>query len=308
MIRPSISVILSTFNPRRDLFDRVVDAVARQTAPHDKFELIVVDNNSAPPLSSEDIERRFANRFALVREPRQGLVHARAAGIAASAADLFCFVDDDNILEEDYLETALRIAADEPDLGVFGGRAIAAPEKPIGPGLAAFLPYFGVNDQGDRALTGAGDRLGPWTPIGAGLCARRVVAEAFGAFAERSQDALGRTGRSLMSGEDTLFSLFAHQAGLKAGYRPALSLQHVMTADRLTMAYLARLMEGHGRSRVILAGMMDVGDETDPAATSFSDIALNAARRLKGHGFLRAYGMYFWDRGRRRQKEATRSD
>ena len=43
------------------------------------------------------------------------------AGIAAASADLLLMLDDDNILDPDYLQAAVEIAAENPTLGAFGG-------------------------------------------------------------------------------------------------------------------------------------------------------------------------------------------
>ena len=304
MYRPSISVILCTFNPRPDILRRVVEALGAQTVTRERIDLVVIDNKSVPALTKDLIESAYGGSLRLVRESKQGLTFARIAGLAHAKADLICFVDDDNILDPDYLHAALEIANAETDLGAFGGRARPQLERRIGDGFAKFLPYFGINDHGGKPLTGPGDLLGPWTPIGAGLCIRRSIGDAFSAFVEdmRNVEYLGRTGDALLSGEDTLFSVLSAQAGLSVGYRPSLALDHVIAESRLTLSYLARLMEGHGRSRIILSAVMNVDNENDPPVDRNVDILMNALRRMRGHGFLCAYGMYFWDSGRRRQQ------
>lgn len=302
-----ISVVLCAFNPRRDLLRKSLAALARQTLARDEFELIVVDNNSSPALQHDELRAAFGDEVQLVREREQGLSLARVRGIGTAAAEIICFVDDDNILDAEYLETAYAIATAEPKLGAFGGRTKAQPEKPVSAAFSAFFPYFGANDHGDMPLTGDGVRLGPWTPIGAGLCVRREVGALFQQFVREGQgvDALGRRGTLLLSGEDTVFSFLAGRAGFSAGYRPALSLDHVIAKDRLNYRYLARLMEGHGRSSVMLRRIFGAALVDEPPADGARALALNALRRLRGHGILRAYGMYFWDLGRYRQRRES---
>ena len=58
-------------------------------------------------------------RGRVVREDRLGLTHARTRGIEESSGEVILFVDDDNILREDYLEKnneCEQLVADYDDL------------------------------------------------------------------------------------------------------------------------------------------------------------------------------------------------
>jgi glycosyltransferase involved in cell wall biosynthesis len=101
-----ISVVVCTHNPRADYLDRALRALDRQTFATDQWELIVVDNNSEPPLSKDSLQRSLKRTFELIRENRQGLIHARVCGIRVTTAPLIVFVDDDNEPSDDYLATA----------------------------------------------------------------------------------------------------------------------------------------------------------------------------------------------------------
>ena len=50
MTAPDVSVILCTRDPRRDLLDWTLASLASQDLAAERFELIVVDNDSRPPL------------------------------------------------------------------------------------------------------------------------------------------------------------------------------------------------------------------------------------------------------------------
>ena len=87
MIR--LSLIIATYNRARPLLE-ALESVVAQDAPPALWECVVVNNNS-----QDDTEARFADfaarhpAFALrmVREPRQGLSHARNCGIAAARGE-----------------------------------------------------------------------------------------------------------------------------------------------------------------------------------------------------------------------------
>src|SRR5690606_11159031 len=99
----SVSVIICTANRRMDIVQRVLDSVDQQTLAHSRYEVIVVDNNSSPPLAIEELRKEREMTLRLVREPRQGLSYARIAGIREARGGLFVFVDDDNFLDGKYL-------------------------------------------------------------------------------------------------------------------------------------------------------------------------------------------------------------
>ncbi|MEL7487121.1 MAG: glycosyltransferase [Pseudomonadota bacterium] len=305
--KPELSVILCTYNPRPDLIARALRAVSRQTLPTRDYELIVVDNNSSPPLDHARLERLAGRPVRVVTELRQGLTFARVGGIDAAQADVICFIDDDNEIAETYLEHVLEIARAEPALGVFGGVADGVLERKPGRAMRGFLPFLGVRDEGRDPLTGSGEGWGPWEPIGAGLCVRRDIAEGYVAFVENTDSAggLGRRGNALLSGEDSLISRIAHRKGYLCGYRPQLYLRHHITAPRLTYRYMARLMTGHGRSYVLLEAICGRStDEVSPAEAR-RKLRMNFLYRAKSEGLLKAAGMAFWDLGFFRQSRET---
>jgi hypothetical protein len=73
-----------------------------------------------PPWRPKVTEIESAGRpVRVVREPRQGNVYGRACGIKSAQAELIAFVDNDNFLYRDYLDTALKIATQNPDWGIW---------------------------------------------------------------------------------------------------------------------------------------------------------------------------------------------
>ncbi len=249
-----LSVIICTANPRMDIFQRALESVENQSLEHSRYELIVVDNNSDPALSSEDLRKEREMTLRLIREPKQGLSHARIAGIKVARGELLVFVDDDNFLEGKYLETALAIHEQNPNLGAFGGISEGILEKPVGKLKTKLLPYLGVRNYGPDIITSDEPHWGMWEPIGAGMVTRRDVAEKFVAIIDQIPHAanLGRTGNQLLSGEDSLFARASNQLGYANSYQPTLKLQHFIKKARLKLSYFAKLIHGHGRSYVVL--------------------------------------------------------
>jgi len=297
--RPSVSIILCTYNPRMDLLEWALDSIEQQTLSKERFELIVVDNNSDPPLSEKTVRDSCPVPLRIIRELKQGLSFARCAGITAAQADLLVFVDDDNALDAGYLETALRIAQEEPEIGVYGGIARGVFEKTVPKWKEKLLPYLGVRDYGQMPITSRNEYWGKWEPIGAGMVSRRDVAEEFARMIEHSLLAgeLGRKGESLLSGEDSLFARLANRLGYSCSYQPALQLSHHIKESRLAYAYLAKTLQGHGRSFVLL--QRATGREVEGPATMsmYSTLVRRFFSRIRSWGLRAGIIHWFWDIG-----------
>jgi FkbM family methyltransferase len=249
-----VSIILCTYNPRMDLLDQALDSLEKQTVPKTYFELIVVDNNSTKPLVAADLKKGRSFTLRVIRESRQGLTYARCAGISAARGQILIFMDDDNFLDSNYLEHAIQIAKQEPQIGLYGGIARAVFETRVANWKKRNLPHLGVRDYGSKPITSFKDCWGEWEPIGAGMVARRDVADKFLEVIEKIPIAgyLGRSGNQLYSCEDALFARVANRLGYACSYQPSLKLSHYMKQSRLTFMNLLRTVKGHGHSFVIL--------------------------------------------------------
>jgi GT2 family glycosyltransferase len=92
-----ISVVIPTRNRARHL-SRTLQALAGQTFPRERFEVLLVDNGSTD--ATRDVASRFQTAFAhykLLSEMQPGAARARNFGIRQSAGDLVLFLDDDVI-------------------------------------------------------------------------------------------------------------------------------------------------------------------------------------------------------------------
>ena len=307
--KPELSVIMCTYNPRADLLFRSLRALATQTLDTSRYELIIVDNNSKPPLDKARLERLAGRDLNLVVEMRQGLTFGRVCGFESAQADRVCFIDDDNELNPGYLETVLAIAEKEPKLGVFGGICHGAFEKRIGWLQRAFLPHLGVRNIGTADRTGEGSSWGEHEPIGAGIVVRKEIGQFYCDFVNNAEAAagLGRTGGHLLSGEDSLLSRMSFLLGYQVAYRPDLQLRHHITSPRLKMKYLKRLMDGHGRSYVNLERIMGREIKAVPQAGSKRLLFNNFRFRLKESGFRHAYLDIFWGKGFQAQSRTPAS-
>jgi glycosyltransferase involved in cell wall biosynthesis len=249
---PPISVVLCTHNPRRAYLARALAALASQSLSPLDWELIIVDNRSDVPVASLR-DTSWPAHARIVREDVLGLTPARLRGIRESRGELIVFVDDDNVLDRDFLETARTVAHERAYLGAWSGQC--RPEFETQP-EAWTRRYWGslVIREFERDVWSNLPRLAETMPCGAGLCVRRAVAEQYVFLHESGRRAiqLDRTGTSLVSGGDNDLAACACELGLGQGLVASLKLTHLIPAERVTRPYLLRLIEGIAFSSTIL--------------------------------------------------------
>lgn len=248
---PELSVILSTHHPRPEHLEATLRGLAAQTLSRDRWELLVIDNASTPALDPTLAQSGHpAGR--VVREESLGLTPARLRGIAETATDLLVFVDDDNVLDPDYLERALALAAKWPDLGVWGGQTIGRYEEPPAEWLKPWCWVAVREFERDEWSNSLDDSRA--MPFGAGMCVRRNVADFYRSLVNEHplRRRLDRTGNELGGGGDNDMVFTACEMGLGRGLFHELKLLHLIPAKRVQPEYLVNLVRATTCSHQIL--------------------------------------------------------
>jgi glycosyltransferase involved in cell wall biosynthesis len=239
-----VSVIICTHNPREDYLRRVLEALKAQTLPKEQWELLLIDNASKEPLASAwDLSWHPLARH--VREDEVGLTPARLRGIRETKGEILVFVDDDNVLERNYLENAAQTGKAWPILGAWGGSIVPEFESSPPPWAKPYLRYLAIREVKQDQWSNYSDNPGrmPW---GAGMCVRHTVAEEYARrlASDSIRYSLDRRGRSLASFGDSDLAMTACDLGLGTGLFSSLRLNHLIRAERVTESYLLNLMEG----------------------------------------------------------------
>lgn len=108
-----ISIIIPTFRPKEYLWE-CLDAIDCQTIPHDRFEVLIVLNGERLPYENQ-IKAFLAQRPGLPCRvlycEERGVSAARNLGLDEAKGTYICFMDDDDLITETYLEQLFRLAS-----------------------------------------------------------------------------------------------------------------------------------------------------------------------------------------------------
>lgn len=283
-----LSVIVCTHNPRRDYLQQCVNGLRNQTLPCQQWELLVVDNRSDRPLA-EQLDLSWHLAANIFREETLGLTAARLRGIRESKGNLLVFVDDDNVLDPDFLEIAQRTMDERPFLGSWSGQCRPAFETPPPEWTRRYWGNLVIREF-DRDIWSNLPRLPESMPCGAGLCARRNVAMRYLELHETGKRSfpLDRNGKSLLSGGDNDLAACACDIGFGVGLIASLKLTHLIAPERVTEDYLVRLAEGIHFSSTVLDSEYGVRTKPRTALGRIADFLRIARLRNPHRRILRA--------------------
>lgn len=151
---PFFSIVIPTYN-RQDRLNSLLQSLSQLSYPHDRFEVIVVDDGSHTSL--EPIVEPFKAHFSLnfIRQPNAGPASARNRGAAAAKGEYLVFTDDDCQPDPRWLEALAEAIALSPN-ALIGGHTINALDDNIYSDasqllLAYLYGYYNQPGEGDDA-------------------------------------------------------------------------------------------------------------------------------------------------------------
>ncbi len=111
-----ISVVIPAYNEEK-LIKKCVEAVTNQTISRDKYEVLVVDNNSTDDTAS--IALGLGAKVIQFTE-KQGFVPAKMFGVQKSSSDIVAFTDADSVVDKKWLENIYSMMKDEKIMCIGG--------------------------------------------------------------------------------------------------------------------------------------------------------------------------------------------
>ena len=234
----TFSVVIATYK-RAAFLTQAIESVFSQNYPKDKYELIVIDNDS-PDNTAAVVQQAFANApipCTYYVEKQNGLSYARNLGIAKAQLEFVAQLDDDAIANPDWLAAFNRVINEQHAL-VVGGRVEKSFEAGFTPpdwfNYQYLKHFFGVNYR-DRGKKEKVFRIRhPLYLSGGNTAYAKRVIEHFGGF----RTDLGRNGKSLLAGEEAFLNLVLDRNDIPMYYADDAYIHHYVGAERLNKAHL----------------------------------------------------------------------
>lgn len=239
----SISVVICSYN-RRDYIIEAIDSLYRQTLDRDRYEVLVVDNNSKDDtevLCREYIRAHPDARITYLSETRQGASYARNTGAEKAGGGLLVFMDDDAVAEPEFLACIARFYKEHPDVSGLGGRIIPRyiPSEP------KWMSHFVSSLVGNFNYSPVTVEFEPQRyPLESNMVVRKADFFAVGGF---NTSIPGVVGTLRIGGEGKEFFFKLKALDKKIWYDPSVRVEHVVETAKLTSEYMYRVASGIGR-------------------------------------------------------------
>jgi len=232
------TVIICTYNRSHNLPNCVNYLAQQQGAEDFEWEVLIVDNNSSDNTRQvvEELASKFPIKLRYAFEPQQGLNYARNRGIEESDSRYFCYVDDDILVDSNWL-ASLYQALDSNDADAVGGRIHLAPDIELPPWVTPEVQGFlGYQDYGDESFWMDGKSQYPY---GGNISICRRVVDRIGIFNPKvGRKGEGRKRNELFKGAETdYFNRLAAAGNARILYEPRAVVYHQVLPHQLERKY-----------------------------------------------------------------------
>lgn len=246
------SIVIPTFN-RSDMLRQAIEALCKQEDPDCLYEIIPVDNGSTD--GTREMVKTLAKKSSVpicyLFEPRAGSHFARNTGFLASKGDILGLIDDDVIVDANWVKNIVKVY-DNPDVSCAGGKLTlrwvnGSPPKWIGP----FKSTLGELDYGPKIL-----ELHYPQMINAGnFSIRKEILLKVGGYNPCNAPA----DKLIGDGECGLCSKI-YRSGGRIFWVPNAQGWHIQDAERVTLSYMRRRAKYRGMSGAYSAYRNGNGD------------------------------------------------
>ncbi len=246
-----IAVIICAYTEQR--WEQLVEAIESvQAQSLSATEIIVVIDHNLVLL--DRVKNRFPSIKVVENVQDKGLSGARNSGIAATQAGLIGFVDDDAVVEKDWLKKLSQIVFSDPQVMGAGGRIIPKWEGKRPNWLPEeFYWVVGCSHKGVPEKTAEVRNL-----IGANMLVRREAFDTVGGFL----NGIGRVDSIPLGCEETEFCIRTRQAipNTKFIYDPNTVIDHNVPVKRTGWSYFRDRCYAEGLSKALVSKLVGQQD------------------------------------------------
>jgi len=132
-----LTVIVPAYN-EQELIAGCLDSLLNQTLDKEKYDILVVDNNSTDQTANVALDKGVR----VVKELRKGYVHAIRKGIEVSQTEFIAFTDADCRVPHDWLEKILTNFTSTTKIVAVGGKLAFYDLQPIFDKSVRAILYF----------------------------------------------------------------------------------------------------------------------------------------------------------------------
>ena len=236
---PYVSIIIPTYNRAR-MLPITLDSFIAQEYPHDRFEIIVANNNSAD--ETKQVLDGYCSRhsqFKAILEPRQGVHYARNTAARMARGEILYFTDDDMIADRHLLSELMKVFDLDPRIATATGKIIGkfdvSPPEWVKRHLINYYLSLTELDRPEQVIVSPDDLVFS--------CHQAIRREPF--FQCGGFNPENTAGVWIGDGETGLGIKLKH-AGYKFAYTPKSVIYHMIPQSRTTLSYLIKRLGNQG--------------------------------------------------------------
>lgn len=238
---PFVSIIIPTYN-RSKLLPLTLDSFLALNYPHDRYEIIVADNNSCD--STREVALLYAeNPAGLVKyifEQRQGVHYARNNAALQAKGDILYFTDDDMVANPDLLKNLVHVFSYDPLIGSATGRIlprfVVSPPQWVERHLINCYLSLTDRDRPEQLVISSSDAM----VYSCHQAVRRDVFIKAGGYNPEN------TAGIWIGDGETGLNLKVKALGYLFAYTSNSIIYHIIPENRMTLGYLVRRLGNQG--------------------------------------------------------------
>lgn len=236
-------LIICCYNSENKIKE-TLESIIKQDNYHNYInKLICIDNNSSDNTLKllKEYDSKVSN-IQILTETNQGLSFARKRGVEESNSDWIIFIDDDNTLDNKWLENAHNFIVNNEKVGAFNGSVVPKIDSELTEiekiHLSLSFKALACTHLRSDQINLLDSHHPNGEPFGAGLVIR---GDELRKLSENGWlKSTGRLGDMIISGEDGEMIDFIKKK-YDTGYCPEMLIYHIIGKNRLSLEYLEKL-------------------------------------------------------------------